>query len=61
MFCELDEDNSGALDMEEFAKSDFAKQTQELMQAGSIEELFILIDEDKSGTVEYSEFITVAT
>lgn len=31
------------------------------MQAGSIEELFILIDEDKSGTVEYSEFITVAT
>lgn len=27
MFCELDEDDSGALDMEEFAKSDFAKQT----------------------------------
>ena len=57
---ELDTDNNGSLDLEEFRNSTMVFQTQEFVEAGSVEELFRKIDTDNSGTIEYSEFITAA-
>ena len=36
------------------------QQTQEFIEAGSIDELFEKIDTDGSGDISYSEFITAA-
>ena len=60
LFMQMDQDKNGSISREEFKASPLVLQTQEFIEAGSIDELFEKIDTDGSGEISYSEFITAA-
>ena len=57
---QMDADKNGSISREEFAASPLLKQSQEFIEAGTVDELFEKIDTDGSGDISYSEFITAA-
>ena len=54
---ELDLDGNGSLDYEEFCRSGLVKDMQSMSNEQDLRSLFDKIDTDKSGTIEYAEFI----
>ena len=54
---ELDLDGNGSLDYEEFCRSELVKDMQSMSNEQDLRSLFDKIDTDKSGTIEYAEFI----
>jgi len=58
MFDEMDEDNSGGLDIEELrgASDEIKSQLQRICNMDDVEEIFKSLDYDDSGTVDIDEF-----
>ena len=56
---ELDIDGNGSLDYGEFCRSELVKDMQSMSNEQDLRSLFDKIDTDKSGTIEYAEFIQV--
>jgi len=60
VFNEIDTDSSGSIDVNEISRvqpSHFPIELQDLLRTESLEELFLMLDVDQSGTVDKDEFV----